>query len=359
RWKVDFEKNVVICNLERRGWVRTEGDDWNVYWANVQTVKTIFNPETGFRLADHQVINHFPNHYELTRKDLMVKNIRRYQKDQERSGNLPPAALDFVPVSYMLPADYSLFVEEFRRSQQAGGAMWIMKPTNRAQGRGIFIINKLAQARKNQIKKWSQSSRWGSSSSAQSPQRDSGQPQQQQYVISRYIDSPLLVGGKKFDLRLYVLVTSYKPLRAYQYAHGFARFCTTKYSCEAQDLENAFMHLTNVAIQQKHGEDYNARHGGKWHVKNLRLFLEATRGREACARLFADIDDIVLHSLKAVQNVMISDRHCFECYGYDVIVDSTLKPWLVEVNASPSLACTTESDRIMKMGLLRDIFAVV
>jgi hypothetical protein len=43
------------------------------------------------------------------------------------------------------------------------------------------------------------------------------------------------------------------------------------------------------------------------------------------------MDQLIIHSLKAVQNVMINDRHCFECYGYDVLIDADLKPWLVEV----------------------------
>ena len=80
-------------------------------------------------------------------------------------------------------------------------------------------------------------------------------------MISRYIEDPMLIGGKKFDLRLYVLVTSYRPLRVYQYAHGFARFCNVKYSSQAGELNNPFIHLTNVAIQ-KHNEDYNVKHGG-------------------------------------------------------------------------------------------------
>lgn len=82
------------------------------------------------------------------------------------------------------------------------------------------------------------------------PSRWAQMPNKEAYVISRYIENPLLVGGKKFDLRLYVLVTSYRPLKAYQYVHGFARFCGSKYTNDIDDIDNPFIHLTNVAIQK-------------------------------------------------------------------------------------------------------------
>ena len=66
----------------------------------------------------------------------------------------PLPSSDFVPVTYMLPADYNLFVEEFRKSPSS---TWIMKPCGKAQGKGIFLINKLSQ-----IKKWSRDSKTSS-----------------------------------------------------------------------------------------------------------------------------------------------------------------------------------------------------
>ena len=56
---------------------------------------------------------------------------------------------------------------------------------------------------------------------------------------------------------------------------------------------------------------------------------------------------------------MINDRHCFELYGYDVLIDADLKPWLVEINSSPSLSTTTDSDRILKSSLLKDVYSIV
>jgi len=58
------------------------------------------------------------------------------------------------------------------------------------------------------------------------------------------------------------------------------------------------------------------------------------------------------------QNIIINDKHCYEMYGYDVMIDADLKPWLIEVNASPSMSSDNEVDTKLKLGLLDDILTV-
>lgn len=134
-----------------------------------------------------------------------------------------------------LLVDYNMFVEEYRKNPQS---TWIMKPCGKSQGAGIFLINKLSK-----LKKWSRESR-----TVFNPNLV-----KESYVISRYIDNPLLMGGRKFDMRLYVLVTSFRPLKVYLYKHGFGRFCTVKYDDSVNEMDNMYIHLTNVSIQ-KHGK---------------------------------------------------------------------------------------------------------
>ena len=111
------------------------------------------------------------------------------------------------------------------------------------------------------------------------------------------------------------------------------------------------IHATNVHLQ-KNSEGYNEKHGGKWSLQNLKLYMQQTQGKAETDKCFEDINNMVFISLKSVQGVITSDRHCFEMYGFDVLIDDKLKPWLIEVNASPSLSHTTEKDRIMKTELL-------
>ena len=178
------------------------------------------------------------------------------------------------------------------------------------------------------------------------------------YVVQRYIANPYLVGGKKFDLRLYALVTSFSSLQVYVYRNGFARFSNYRYSNNPADIANSFIHLTNVAIQ-KTAENYDATNGGKWDLGSLKLYLISKHGTAAVDQLFYNILMIILRSLLSVQKIIISDKHCFELYGYDVMIDDQLKPWLIEVNASPSLSANTAQDYQLECGMLDDMLEVI
>lgn len=353
----DFEKTILLNAFKRRGWKHVAVEkDWNIYWANTQNCRIIFN-DAYCKLNDNQLINHFPNHYELVRKDLLAKNIKRYRRELEKENNplaekselkLPSGEieirythLDLIPLTFILPTDYNFFVEEYRKHPQT---TWILKPCGKSQGNGISLINKLSK-----LKKWSSESRNYLQHHLSSKNT---------YVISRYIDNPLLIGGKKFDLRIYVLVTSFRPLKAYMFRNGFCRFCTMKYDTSVAELDNMYVHLTNVSVQ-KHGGDYNSQHGGKLCIHNLKLYLEGSRGRKVTETLFEQIQWLIVHSLKAVAPVITNDRHCFECYGYDIIIDDNLKPWLIEVNASPSMSATTVKDGILKNKLIDDLLSVI
>ena len=147
RWATDFDKHCLTSNFEKRGWQRVgPEEEWNFFWATKQTVQRLFDPANGFRFADFQMINHFPNHWELTRKDFMVKNIKRYRKELEKEGH--PLAerssetgrflhLDIVPDTFQLPGDMSVFLEEFKRSPTSS---WIVKPSASSQVRIAVVI---------------------------------------------------------------------------------------------------------------------------------------------------------------------------------------------------------------------------
>lgn len=117
-----------------------------------------------------------------------------------------------------------------------------MKPANACQGRGIHIVDEIRDVNFNE-----------------------------RSVISKYITNPLLINGHKFDLRIYVVVTGYEPLRVYVYQEGLARFATESYSSKI-DKNNKFMHLTNYAINKKNKqfvENENAEEddfGYKWSL---------------------------------------------------------------------------------------------
>lgn len=70
-------------------------------------------------------------------------------------------------------------------------------------------------------------------------------------LVSRYIMNPHLINGLKYDLRVYVIVTSFNPLTVYIYNDGLVRFATEKYNLDPENINQKFVHLTNFSINKK------------------------------------------------------------------------------------------------------------
>ncbi|KAM9342504.1 putative tubulin polyglutamylase TTLL9 [Pholidichthys leucotaenia] len=338
-YKCGLFKTAQDVLSQRPNWAEVKYDDgWDFHWCDVGWLRKNFDQTY---MKEHMRINHFPNNYELTRKNLMMKNLKRYQKRLEREVDRTESSkCDFFPCTFVLPSEFHLFVEEFSRSP---GSTWIMKPAAKSQGKGIFLFRKL----KDIID-------WKKDGARSEEQKDPIQVEN--YVVQRYIDNPYLINGRKFDLRVYVLVTSYVPLKAWLYREGFARFSGTRFSPDS--IDDKYMHLTNVSVQ-KTAPEYDSEKGSKWQIHNLRKYLTAKHGRETVETLFKEMDNIFVCSLQSVQKVIINDKHCFELYGYDILLDENLKPWLIEVNASPSLAPSNQEEYEIKYRLVEDTLNVV
>lgn len=346
-------RNTVLDVMRSRGWRETDHDtDWDFHWADVGWIREVMDH---VRLEEHQRVNHFRNHYELTRKDLTIKNLKRMKRALEKEEKLDEAAkYDFSPATYCLPQDFGLFEVDYKKNPNS---IWIMKPPAKAQGKGIFLFTKISQ-----VAEWRNNHRRlqggaeGSSSAAQSAANAATPNQPEPYLAQRYVDNPHLVGGKKYDLRIYALVTSFAPLTVWLHRTGFARFCHHRYSLK--DVENTFIHVTNVAVQ-KTNPKYTAQSGCKYGIRSLKQYFASTIGADAANKLFGDIQDLILKTLHAVQKIMMNDKHAFEMYGYDILIDETMRPWLMEVNSSPSLTAETPADYHLKFNLLEDMFNII
>ncbi|CAH8493901.1 unnamed protein product [Schistosoma turkestanicum] len=333
--------NTILDVMRKRGWVEVlREDECEFFWCDPMTMKELFDHGL---MGNITKICHFRNHFELTRKNLMVKNLKRLKRKWEKEYNKQEGQrLDFFPTTFELPMEYHMFIEEFRRCP---GSIWIMKPVAKSQGKGIFLFRKLRD-----IEAWKRAGmkcdQLAVSDTTAAAAALANRESPETYVVSRYITNPYLLCGRKFDLRVYVLVTSYNPLKVWIYRDGFARFSNTRFSLDS--IDDQYIHLTNIAVQ-KTAPDYDAEKGCKWSIGRLRRHLLAKYGYKKVAELFHQIDMIFIGSLLSVQKIIINDKRCFELYGYDILLDNNLRPWLLEINASPSLTASSKEDYRLKI----------
>uniref|UniRef100_A0A8C2Q793 Tubulin tyrosine ligase-like family, member 4 n=1 Tax=Cyprinus carpio TaxID=7962 RepID=A0A8C2Q793_CYPCA len=308
KWKITtVTPNVVKNTISRSHFIGTKmSNDWLGCWGHHMK-------SPGFKaIREFQKLNHFPGSFQIGRKDRLWRNLSKMQ------AHFGKKEFGFFPRSFILPKDIKLL----RKAWEDGGSKqkWIVKPPASARGNGIQVIHK-----------WSQ------------------MPRKRPLLVQKLVGRPWNI----FDSKLRQYMT-------------FNEACLKIYSPSMKTLNNKFMHLTNYSVNKNNSEyqsnsDDKACQGHKWALKALWQYL-GSQGIST-SLIWEEIKDMVIKTIIAsdpyvnsrVKLHVRAPYSCHELFGFDIMLDETLKPWVLEVNISPSLHSNTPLDISIKGQMIRDL----
>jgi hypothetical protein len=247
------------------------------------------------------MVNHFEFHQEITTKDLLFKNLKAYAELNKIN------VFDYLPLTFLVDVDSQTYIpdiEKFTRcyeaiqsiieagnksspdytkqclklidqklmqlgiskerrmvshcrpkimdSHFAGRNIWILKATGFNRGRGVHVFNTMEKL-KSLIKFYSDLETSPTKSEGGTGKEDVVQNiimsvKSKTFVIQKYIERPLLIKDRKFDIRVWVLVT--QEMKVYFFKEGYIRTSSSPYSIEDESIDKVNIHLTNNAVQK-------------------------------------------------------------------------------------------------------------
>lgn len=303
------EDHFFVDALDPARWrPLSQGDDpggWDALWTVGMPTAEAFQ-----RVQDGRTVNHIPGNGCVTVKSALADTLGGLEQRlaaAHGSDSDPARRARFHPRTFVMPRD-----RDALRFAAAGdpGQLWLQKPENSSRGRGIALLSTPAAA-----------------------------PAEPGWIVQSYQARPHLIDGRKYVLRLYVLIRSVEPLRVYLYGEGFAKLASRPYTLES--LHDPFVHQTNP--------DINA---GNRAVDDPVVFIELADYRQRLRReghdpeaLFHRLRELITITMLAGRETMRRDTlargadpgGCYELLGLDCLVDTELQPWLLECNLNPSL----------------------
>ena len=177
-------------------------------------------------------------------------------------------------------------------------------------------------------------------------------------VVQKYCENPLLVDGRKFDLRAYMVITCMKPYLVL-YQPGYVRMSLNPYTTENFGKESKMTHLTNNSVQKNHPDYKNLKEKSIISIEALIEDLLATGRIQSADEYRAKVDSKIQEIMKLIFTV-VKDKldkkfGCFELFGFDFLIDDNLDPHLIEINVNPALYTDTNVQKDLLPKLVDDI----
>lgn len=293
-----------------------------------------------------QLLNHLPSEAAMSDKGHLAEHLYGYDRVQRE---------DDLGVKDLVQETYCLYLRNDRErffaqvpKEASKDNLWILKRADSARGVGIRILWQFDELREFCAR-------------AARPRRGE---RYARYVIQRYIKNPLLLEGRKSEIRVYWLVASLDPLLVLMYREGTVRLNTQPFKLD--DFDNTLIHVTNVAQQKAH-PDHDPAAVLKWPFERWERYLvveckrapEGYLERHLKPHLKRMLSFVIRAAAPALRVGYPKRGLCFGLYGADIILDDTLHPWLTEVQEGPGLSFTDATKQALIPAVLNEAAAIM
>ncbi|KAG2443321.1 hypothetical protein HYH02_009387 [Chlamydomonas schloesseri] len=314
-------------------------DSWDLLWS--VTAKAALAADL---LRPHQMLAIVPGLLAVSRKTTLIRSLRDMFGD---------AAWGIVPRSYKLPDELDEWGQWVADNPGADTGMWMLK-NNKQRGTGLRLVR-------------TSEAFTACFETVSRPDLPPGVRLYRWYLAQQYITRPMLIDGRKFGVRVWVLVSDVAPLRLYMHGRGLVLFSSHRYDAELVGGTDdggsggpAPGHVTNYAQNEN---------GDVWSLVQLAAHV----GAAAFSKLWADMCRAAAMAFAAalprcaevMEGVRPPAHSCFQFFGLDFLVDAAARPWLLEVNATPSMKVEHENPNVaaligaQKWPAVRDMVALV
>jgi tubulin monoglycylase TTLL3/8 len=247
--------------------------------------------------------------------------------------------------------------------------LWIVKPAGKSRGRGIATFQDIGK-----ILDYTDAKNSGNG---------------EQWVVQKYMENPLTIASRKFDVRQWILVTDWNPLTIWFYDDCYCRFAVAKYdnpqksldklegslaACLETDgivkdkwLDDQYVHLVNNSITSKNKKfhkAYSAENGvevvdNMWPAETFKEWIEHKTGENKWEETIKPrMKEIAKHAVMCAQDMVEHRKNSWELYGVDFMFDDNYMPWLIEINSSPACDYSTAVTESYVQRALPDILKV-
>ena len=360
---------VEKCLLTRPCWRKIKNNNntikCNFIWTELSQ-EINFPSHNDASLA--QIINHFENHNEISNKKNLFINLLKFCVYNRID------LFSFFPLTIILSFNKEYFNDQIELFQQIyndmsslvegtfdneetldnyfrfhfvrrkNDSLKIKVPKSHYTGKNLWVLKRINLNRGREIKVLRDLN-----SIISEIENSKNEKKYSCLIIQKYIENTLLYNNRKFDIRIWVLISylsTNDKYEVYVFKEGHLKACSETFNINSDDL---YVHLTNYSVQK-----YN-RNFSKEEVGNeisFELFQNELDKKGIKKNFKKDIFPKILRIIAISTNAaktkinILARRNCFEIFGYDIILDGNCQPFLLEINTNPGLE---ESSPLIKM----------